>query len=53
MEKTVATDSYVRPEICVETGEYYPSQLAAEKATGYSGIHKVCLGKQYTVGGYH
>ena len=33
--------------------EYYPSQKAAEKATGFSSIHKACSGKQYTASGYH
>ncbi len=42
-----------KPVICVETGVVYPSQLAAEKATGFTGIHKVCRGRQYTAGGYH
>ena len=47
------SDKHAKPVICVETGEYYPSQMAAEKATGYSGIHKACAGKQYTASGYH
>ena len=42
-----------KPVVCVETGVVYPSQLAAEKATGFTGIHKVCRGRQYTAGGYH
>ena len=49
----VESDRHAKPVICVETGEYFPSQLAAEKATGYSGIHKVCKGQKYTSGGYH
>ena len=38
---------------CVETGEEYPSQNAAEKATGMRGIHKACSGIQTGCGGYH
>ena len=49
----VESDRHAKPVICVETGEYFPSQLAAEKATGYSGIHKACKGQKYTSGGYH
>ena len=49
----VESDSHAKPVICVETGEYYPSQQAAERATGFSGIHKVCAGRSYTAGGYH
>ena len=49
----INSDSRPKPVICVETGEYYPSQRAAEKATGLYGIHKVCAGKKLTSGGFH
>ena len=49
----INSDSRPKPVICVETGEYYPSQRAAEKATGLCGIHKVCAGKKLTSGGFH
>ena len=49
----VESDRHAKPVICVETGQYYPSQKAAESATGFSGIHKVCAGRSYTAGGYH
>lgn len=49
----VESDRHAKPVICVETGEYFPSQCAAEKATGYGGIHRVCQGFQNTAGGYH
>ena len=42
-----------KPVRCVETGEEYPSQNAAEKATGLCGIHKACSGLQTVCGGYH
>ena len=42
-----------KPVRCVETGEVYPSQSAAEKATGYYGIHKACSGIQQVCGGCH
>ena len=42
-----------RPVFCVETRETYPSQLAAERETGFAGIHKACHGRQFTAGGYH
>ena len=42
-----------RPVFCVETRETYPSQLAAERATGFTGINKACHGRQFTAGGYH
>ena len=51
--KFVDSDSHLKPVICVETGEYFPSQMAAEIATGYSGIHKVCAGIRHTSGGDH
>ncbi len=51
--KFVDSDSHPKPVICVETGEYFPSQMAAEIATGYSGFHKVCAGIRHTSGGYH
>ena len=49
----VESCSRAKPVICVETGIFYPSQHAAEKATGFVSIHKVCGGKQLTCGGYH
>ena len=49
----VESDCKAKPVLCVETGERFPSQYAAERETGYSGIHKVCLGIQRTCGGYH
>ena len=49
----VDSDSCARTVICVVTGQYYPSQKAAENATRFGGIHKVCAGKSYTAGGYH
>lgn len=49
----VESDSHAKPVICVETGETYPSQQAAERAVGFRGIHKACLGYQRTCGGYH
>ena len=49
----VESDSHAKPVICVKTGEYFPSQQAAERATGFVGIHKACGGKQLTSGGYH
>ena len=51
--KFVESDKNAKPVICVETGEYYSSQSAAEETTGYSGIHRVCQGKKHTAGGYH
>ena len=51
--KFVESDSHPKPVRCVETGEEYPSQRAAEKATGYCSIHKVCAGSHKTCGGYH
>ena len=42
-----------RPVICVETGVIYRSQRAAEKATGFSNVHKACIGLSHTCGGYH
>ncbi len=49
----VVSDTHAKPVICVETGEYFPSQNAAQKATGYGAIHRVCQGFQNTAGGYH
>ena len=49
----VESSSKPRPVICVETGVIYPSQRAAEKATGFSNVHKVCCGLAHTCGGYH
>ncbi|MBR0392726.1 MAG: hypothetical protein IJK38_10440 [Oscillospiraceae bacterium] len=51
--KFVESDNTPRPVRCVETGEVYPSQRAAEKATGFCSIHKVCAGRKRTCGGYH
>ena len=42
-----------KPVRCVETGEVYPSQKAAEDKTGFCNIHKVCAGKRNVCGGYH
>ena len=42
-----------KPVVCIETGENYPSVCAAERATGYTGIHKACSGRQRTCGGNH
>ena len=42
-----------KPVRCVETGEVYPSQKAAEDKTGFCNIHKVCAGKRTVCGGYH
>ncbi len=49
----VESSSKPRPVICVETGVIYPSQRAAEKATGFSSVHKACSGLVHTCGGYH
>ena len=49
----VESDSRAKPVICVETGEWFPSQNAAEKATGFCSIHKVCKGQRNVCGGYH
>ena len=49
----VESSSKPRPVICVETGVFYPSQRAAEKATGFSNVHKACSGLLHTCGGYH
>ena len=46
-------DKRAKPVRCVETGEEYPSQSAAEKTTGFAGIHKACSGRQTVSGGYH
>ena len=51
--KFVESDSHPKPVRCVETGTVYPSQKAAERATGNVGIHKACSKKQHTAGGYH
>ena len=42
-----------KPVVCIETGELYPSAKAAERATGFKGIHKACSGRQRMCGGYH
>ena len=49
----VEADRRAKPVRCVETGEVFRSQRAAEKAIGFCGIHKVCRGWQRTCGGYH
>lgn len=49
----VDADSRPKPVRCVETGVCYPSQRAAEQATGFRGIHKVCSGRQHISGGFH
>ena len=49
----VEADRRAKPVRCVETGEVYRSQWAAEKATGFCSIHKACRGRQRTCGGYH
>ena len=49
----VESDSHAKPVICVETGEWFPSQQAAERATGFCSIHKVCRGQRSVCGGYH
>ena len=51
--KFVLSSTKAKPVRCVETGEVYLSQNAAEKATGYYGIHKACSGIQQVCGGYH
>ena len=42
-----------KPVVCIETGEMYPSTRAAERATGFASIHKVCSGVRSLSGGYH
>ncbi|MBQ3371889.1 MAG: GIY-YIG nuclease family protein [Oscillospiraceae bacterium] len=42
-----------KPVICVEMETVFPSRRAAERATGYAGVHKACSGIQATCGGYH
>ena len=49
----VEADRRAKPVRCVETGEVYRSQWAAERATGFCGVHKACRGRQRTCGGYH
>ena len=49
----IDSDSRAKPVICVETGEVFPSQHAAEIATGFYSIHKACSGMYKTSGGYH
>ena len=51
--KFAESSSKPKPVRCVETGEVFPSQRAAEKATGFLGIHKACSGLQSMAGGYH
>ncbi len=49
----VDSDSHARPVRCVETGEVFRSQQAAERATGFVSIHKVAGHRRKTSGGYH
>ena len=42
-----------KPVMCVETGECFPSQCAAEKASGFYNVHKACAGRFKTCGGFH
>ena len=42
-----------KPVMCVETGECYPSQCAAERASGFRNVHKACAGRVATCGGVH
>ena len=49
----VNSSSRPKPVICVETGKKYPSQLAAERETGFVSIHKVCARGRGTCGGWH
>ena len=44
-----------KPVICIETGEFFPSIIAASKGERSlkDGISKVCLGRMRTSGGYH
>ena len=49
----IESDSRPKPVICIETGEIYPSQSAAERSTGFYSIHKVCNGKLCSAGGFH
>ena len=49
----VESSSRPKPVVCVETGEVYRSQRAAERATGFKGIHLVCSGRKFTSGGCH
>ena len=51
--KFVECCSKPKPVRCVETGEVFPSQKAAEDKTGFCNIHKVCAGKKSVCGGYH
>ena len=49
----IDADSRPRPVRCVETGVCYPSQHAAEQATGFRSIHRVCSGRRHVSGGFH
>ena len=51
--KFVEANGKPKPVRCVETGAVFRSQKAAERATGFSGIHKACSGIQTMSGGYH
>ena len=51
--KFVESDSSPKPVRCVETGEVFPSQRAAERATGFLNIHKICGDSGKTCGGFH
>ena len=46
-------DRRARPVMCIETGECYPSQSAAERASGFYNVHKACSGRFKTCGGLH
>ena len=46
-------DKHPKPVRCVETGEIFSSQQAAERATGLSSLHKVFSGNRKTCGGCH
>ena len=49
----VDADVKAKPVMCVETGECFPSQCAAEKASGFYNVHKACAGRFKTCGGFH
>ena len=51
--KFVEANGKPKPVRCVETGAVFRSQNAAERATGFRGIHKACSGIQTMSGGYH
>ncbi|MBQ6366545.1 MAG: hypothetical protein IJI61_09120 [Oscillospiraceae bacterium] len=51
--KFATSCSRPKPVLCIETGEYYPSQKNAEETTGFYNVHKACAGRHRTCGGYH